>query len=88
MKISKDKWYFKRKDVIENMETGIDYLNFVMRDQLFHKKFHHHYWGYNIINLTLLLKKHGFKNIRAWDIDKNIINPKREWGTLYLIANK
>lgn len=86
--MSKEKWYSKRKEVLEHMNTNIDYLNFVMRDQLFNEKFHPHYWGYNRINLTLLLKKHGFKNIRPWNPDKNIINYKREWGTLYLIANK
>ncbi len=82
------KWYKKRDDVISSMNTNLDYLNYVMRDQLFHHKYHPHYWGYNEKNLSLLLKKHGFKDIKKWKIDKSIINPKRLWGTLYLIAKK
>lgn len=85
---AKEKWYSKRKDVLENMNTSLDYLNYVMRDQLYHSEYHPHYWGYNRENLTLMLKKHGFKKIKKWSIDRNIINPKREWGTLYLIAQK
>ncbi len=88
MDIAKEKWYSNRDDVLDSMNTNIDYLNYVMRDQLFHMEYHPHYWGYNIDNLTLLLKKHGFNNIKEWVIDENIINPKRIWGTLYLIAKK
>lgn len=88
MKIAKERWYKNRAIVLDTMNTNLDYLNYVMRDQLYDKKYHPHYWGYNKENLTLLLKKHGFKNIEIWKPDINIINPKRKWGTLYLIARK
>lgn len=88
MNIAKKKWYLKRKDVLDSMNTTLDYLNYVMRDQLYHSEYHPHYWGYNRENLVIMLKKHGFKKIEEWSIDKNIINPKREWGTLYIIAQK
>ena len=88
MNIAKKKWYSNRSDILENMNTNLDYLNYVMRDQLFHKVYHPHYWGYNEENLSLLLKKNGFKNVEIWIPDNKIINPKRSWGTLYLIATK
>ena len=88
MDIAKEKWYQNRKDVLDGMITNIDYLNYVMRDQLYHEKYHPHYWGYNKDNLTLLLKNKGFKDIKVWEPDLSIINPKREWGTLYLCARK
>lgn len=88
MEIAKEKWYQNRFDVIESMNTNIDYLNYVMRDQLYHTKYHPHYWGYTKENLIPLLEKHGFKDIKEWNVDLDIINPKRKWGTLYLIAKK
>ena len=88
MIIAKKTWYKNREDVVKNMKTNIDYLNYVMRDQLFNKKYHPHYWGYTKDNLSLLLLEAGFKKIEEWEVDKNIINPKREWGTLYLSAIK
>jgi len=88
MKLAKEKWYCNRDDILDSMNTSLDYLNYVMRDQLFHSKFHPHYWGYNKENLTLLLEKYGFRNIKIWNPEEGIINPKRSWGTLYLIAKK
>ncbi len=88
MNIAKQRWYANRPDVATNMITNLDYLNYVMRDQLFHAKYHPHYWGYNEENLTLLLKNSGFNLIEKWQIESSIINPKREWGTLYLRAEK
>lgn len=84
MKEAIDRWYSNRDDVKENMKNPIDYLNYVMRDQLFHDKYHAHFWGYTYENLSLLLKKHGFKDISIWEPDLKIINPKRLWGTLYI----
>lgn len=55
MNIAKEKWYLKRKDVLVHMNTSLDYLNYVMRDQLYHNEYHPHYWGYNRENLTMLL---------------------------------
>lgn len=83
-----DKWYNHRTDVIENMNNSMDYLNYVMRDQLFHEVYHAHFWGYTKENLTELLTKNGFKNIEIWKPDMQIINPKRLWGTLYLKGEK
>ena len=83
-----EEWYKKREDVTDNMKNSIDYLNYVMRDQLFHEKYHAHFWGYTYENLSQLLEKHGFKNIEVWNVDMNIINPKRLWGTLYIRGTK
>ncbi len=88
MNIAKQRWYANRPDVVANMITNLDYLNYVMRDQLFHTKYHPHYWGYNEENLTLLLRKSGFDLVEKWQVEPSIINPKREWGTLYLKAKK
>lgn len=88
MTIAKKTWYKNREDIAKNMKTNIDYLNYVMRDQLFNEKYHPHYWGYTKDNLSLFLRETGFKKIEEWKVDKNVINPKREWGTLYLSAIK
>ena len=84
MKLAINKWYNLRKDVLSNLTNSINYLNYVMHDQLFDKTYHPHYWGYNENNLKELFLKHGFQEVEIWKPDMKIINPKRLWGTIYL----
>lgn len=81
-----ESWYGNRSSNIIN--TPMDTVNMVISDEYDHDRYTPHYWGYDFANLEALLKKHGFKNIELWDIDYNLINAKREFGSVYIKGEK
>lgn len=81
------RWYSSR-DCLEFMNTPMNCVNYHMRDQLYHHKYSSHLWGYDEENLTDLLKRHNFSNIHRWQVDESWVNPKRVWGSLYLMGEK
>lgn len=80
-------WY-KNRDCLNDFNTYVDLLNYHMRDQDDDEKYNPHYWGYDFEKLESLFKNAGFSDIKKWDFDPTIANPKREWGSIYVIATK
>lgn len=80
-------WYANR-DCLEHFNTYIDLLNYHFRDQDDDEKYNPHYWGYDFEKLESLFMNAGFSKVEKWKFDPSIANPKREWGSIYVIATK
>ncbi len=81
------KWYGKR-NCVEHFNTRIDFLNYHFRDQDDDKKYSPHLWAYDYEKLEALLAEAGFREIRKWDFDPRVANPKRKFGSVYITAVK
>lgn len=81
------RWYSKRKR-LKHFNTYIDLVNYHLRDQDDDLKYSSHYWAYDFEKLKSLVKSAGFTKINKWKFDSSIANPKREWGSLYVVAIK
>lgn len=82
-----EKWYSKR-DFLDHINTYIDLLNYHFRDQDDSEKYNPHLWSYDYEKLESILKEFGFKDIKRWNFDKSIANPKREFGSVYVVGTK
>ena len=80
-------WYSKRNCLVD-FNTDIDLLNYHFRDQDDDPKYNPHLWAYDFDKLNSLLKNAGFKSVNRWQFDSTIANPKRQWGSIYVIATK
>ncbi|MCK6463088.1 MAG: methyltransferase domain-containing protein [Candidatus Pacebacteria bacterium] len=80
-------WYSKR-NFLPDVNTYIDLLNFHLRDQDDDAKYNPHFWGYDYEKMYSLLHDIGFSKIKKWKFDESIANPKRRFGSLYVIAIK
>lgn len=80
-------WFQKRK-ILPHLNTYIDLVNYNFRDQEDDKKYGPHLWVYDYEKLNLLLKNAGFSKVKKWKFNKKIANPKRKFGTLYVMATK
>lgn len=94
--VEKDKKYFKK--IVDlcygkrlstmNINSEIDVINYLFRDQFDNPNYTVHWWGYDKKNLSKMLKNAGFSFVKDWKFDTIICNPKREFYSLYLIAKK
>lgn len=82
-----EKWYGKR-NCAEHINTYIDLVNYVLRDQDDDPKYTPHLWAYDYHKLENLLKNFGFSEIKPWKFDENIAKLKRKWGSIYITAIK
>ncbi|MFA5742640.1 MAG: methyltransferase domain-containing protein [Candidatus Paceibacterota bacterium] len=82
-----DKWYSKR-DFLGHINTYIDLLNYHFRDQDDSEKYNPHIWTYDYEKLDFLLREAGFSSIKKWNFDKKIANPKRRFGSIYVVGVK
>ncbi len=80
-------WYANR-NCLEHFNTYIDLLNYNFRDQDDDEKYNPHYWAYDFEKIESLLKNVGFKKVEKWKFNPEMANPKREWGSIYVIATK
>ncbi len=81
------RWYGRRK-ISNYINSYIDLVNYHFRDMDDDKIYNPHLWAYDYKNLYSLLKKARFSNIKKWSFNKLIANPKRKWGSLYVVVNK
>lgn len=83
-------YWYKNRDCLDDFNTPIDIVNYVFRDQDDDEVYTPHFWAYDLEKMTQLFVGAGFEasSIRAWDFDPNIATPKREWGSLYVEAQK
>jgi len=82
-----DRWYSKR-DCLEHFNTYIDLINYHFRDQDDSDKYNPHLWAYDFEKLKSLFKSVGFETVNKWCFDSELANPKRKWGSIYVVAKK
>lgn len=80
-------WYGKR-DCLDHINTHLDLINYVFRDQDDDPTYHPHFWAYDHEKLVQLFTEAGFSTVEPWDFDPELANPKREWGSVYVVATK
>ncbi|MEU7639094.1 methyltransferase domain-containing protein [Streptomyces sp. NPDC039016] len=82
-----ERWYAKR-DCRSDINTQLDLVNLVFRDQDDDPKYTPHLWAYDYAKLVQLFAEAGFATVKPWTFDPKIANPKRRWGSVYVIATK
>ncbi|GHJ28570.1 hypothetical protein TPA0910_30030 [Streptomyces hygroscopicus subsp. sporocinereus] len=82
-----ERWYAKR-DCRGDINTFLDLINYVFRDQDDDPTYTPHLWAYDRVKLTQMFTEAGFRIVEPWDFDSAIANPKRQWGSVYVIATK
>lgn len=82
-----EKWYSNRT-CKEDFNTYIDLVNYHFRDQDDDEKYNPHFWDYDFEKLRDLFLSAGFSSVEKWEFDPIIANPKREFGSIYIIAAK
>jgi predicted SAM-dependent methyltransferase len=82
-----ERWYGNR-DCLKHINTYLDLVNYVFRDQDDSPRYNPHYWAYDREKLAAMFEAASFSRIGSWAFDPAIANPKRQWGTLYIIATK
>ncbi|MFE4175082.1 class I SAM-dependent methyltransferase [Streptomyces sp. NPDC056909] len=81
------RWYGNR-DCLADINTHLDLINYVFRDQDDDPKYNPHYWAYDYEKLVQLFTEAGFKRVERWDFDPEIASPKRQWGSVYVMVTK
>jgi len=81
------KWYAKR-NCLKYFNTYIDLVNYHFRDQDDDNKYTPHLWAYDFDKLKSLFYNVGFKSVKKWKFNSKIANPKRYFGSIYIIAKK
>ncbi|MFF7543453.1 class I SAM-dependent methyltransferase [Streptomyces canus] len=82
-----DRWYGKR-DCRSDINTRLDLVNLVFRDQDDNPKYTPHLWAYDHDKLVQLFTEASFTTVEPWTFDPALANPKRRWGSVYVIATK
>lgn len=82
-----DRWYANR-DCLGDINTYLDLINYVFRDQDDSPSYNPHYWAYDHEKLVQLFTEAGFTSVEPWTFDPTLANPKRQWASLYVIATK
>ncbi len=81
------RWYAKR-DCRSDINTFLDLINYVFRDQDDDPTYNPHLWAYDHQKLVQLYSEAGFTSVKPWTFDAALANPKRQWGSVYVIATK
>jgi SAM-dependent methyltransferase len=82
-----DRWYANR-NCLGDINTYLDLINYVFRDQDDDPTYHPHYWAYDFEKLAQLFTEAGFSRVEPWPFDPKIANPRREWGSVYAVATR
>ncbi|MEU6973517.1 methyltransferase domain-containing protein [Kitasatospora aureofaciens] len=81
------RWYAKRQ-CRGDINTYLDLINYVFRDQDDDPTYNPHYWAYDHEKLAQLFTEAGFRTVRPWIFDPTMANPKRQWASVYVVATK
>ena len=81
------RWYAKR-DCRSDINTYLDLINYVFRDQDDDPTYNAHHWAYDHEKLVQLFTEAGFTSVEPWPFDPTLANPKRQWGSVYVTATK
>ncbi|MFJ3712229.1 class I SAM-dependent methyltransferase [Streptomyces sp. NPDC090053] len=82
-----ERWYAKR-DCRGDINTRLDLVNLVFRDQDDDPTYTPHLWAYDHEKLVQLFTEANFTTVEPWTFDSAMANPKRRWGSTYVIATK
>ncbi|MFG3126725.1 class I SAM-dependent methyltransferase [Streptomyces tendae] len=82
-----EQWYSKR-DCLGDINTFLDLINYAFRDQDDTPNYTPHLWAYDEKKLIQLFTEAGFRTVEPWDFDATMANPKRQWGSVYVVAKK
>ncbi|QNE74478.1 class I SAM-dependent methyltransferase [Streptomyces finlayi] len=82
-----ERWYSKR-DCLGDINTFLDLINYTFRDQDDTLNYTPHLWAYDEEKLIQLFTEAGFRSVEPWDFDAAMANPKRQWGSVYVVAKK
>jgi SAM-dependent methyltransferase len=82
-----ERWYANRT-CRGDINTYLDLINYVFRDQDDDPTYNAHFWAYDHEKLVQLFGEAGFRTVEPWAFDPALANPKREWGSVYVIATK
>ncbi|WP_217201688.1 class I SAM-dependent methyltransferase [Streptomyces buecherae] len=82
-----ERWYAKR-DCRGDINTRLDLVNLVFRDQDDDPTYTPHLWAYDHEKLVQLFTEAGFTTVEPWTFDLTMANPKRRWGSVYVVATK
>lgn len=82
-----ERWYAKRS-CRDDINTFLDLINYVFRDQDDDPTYHPHYWAYDHEKLVQLFTEAGFTTVNPWPFDPALANPKRQWASIYVVATK
>lgn len=82
-----ERWYAKR-DCLGDINTRLDLVNLVFRDQDDDPTYTPHLWAYDHEKLVQLFTESGFTTVEPWTFDPSMANPKRRWGSVYVLATK
>lgn len=81
------RWYSKR-DCIGDINTFLDLINYLFRDQDDSPNYTPHHWAYDQEKLTQMFQEAGFQAVKPWDFNPTMANAKRQWGSVYVLAVK
>ncbi|WP_326600816.1 hypothetical protein [Streptomyces sp. NBC_01803] len=81
------RWYAKR-NCLDDINTYLDLINYVFRDQVDDDTYSPHYWAYDHEKLVSLFATGEFATVDPWPFDPSLANPKRQWGSVYVVATK
>ncbi|MCP3822606.1 glycosyltransferase [Streptomyces sp. A3M-1-3] len=82
-----ERWY-ARRDCRNDINTRLDLVNLAFRDQDDDHRYTPHLWAYDHEKLVQLFIEAGFAAVEPWTFDPSMANPKRRWGSVYVIATK
>lgn len=82
-----ERWYANR-NCREDINTFLDLINYVFRDQDDDPTYSPHYWAYDFEKLVQLFTDAGFATVEPWTFNPALANPKRQWASVYVIATK
>lgn len=82
-----ERWYSKRV-CRGDINTRLDLVNLVFRDQDDDPTYTQHLWAYDHEKLVQLFTEAGFTTVEPWTFDPTMANPKRRWGSVYVVATK
>jgi predicted SAM-dependent methyltransferase len=82
-----ERWYSKR-DCHDAINTYLDLINYVFRDQDDDPTYNPHYWAYDYEKLVSLFGEAGFETVGPWTFDPALATPKRQWASVYVVAVK
>ncbi|MGP3951831.1 class I SAM-dependent methyltransferase [Streptomyces sp. 7N604] len=82
-----ERWYANR-NCRDDINTFLDVVNYVFRDQDDDPAYNPHYWAYDHEKLVQLFTEAGFTTVEPWPFDPTVANPKRQWASVYVVATK
>jgi predicted SAM-dependent methyltransferase len=81
------RWYANR-NCLGDINTFLDLINYVFRDQDDDPKYTPHLWAYDEEKLTELFSAAGFATVEPWPFDPGLAAPERRWASVYVVATK